>query len=269
MNLAWLTDIHLNFLDDYARKKFYEEIVSTQCDGILISGDIAEATSISDILNEMSSYVKMPIYFILGNHDYYHGHIQEVRKTMTLLTQEDNQLYWLSASGLQTLSKDTILLGQDGWSDGRLGDYHNSHLSLKDCRMIYDLIQVNLLGRTQLLEKMQQLADVDAKQLKNDLELAVIKNPKKIIVLTHIPPFKEACMYQGKISKDDGLPYFSSKVTGDVLMQIAQENSAIDFLVLCGHTHSSARYQPLENLCIKVGKAEYHHPEIQEIISIL
>lgn len=43
MQYAWLTDIHLNFIDDIARQKFYQEIVNTQCDGVLISGDIAEA----------------------------------------------------------------------------------------------------------------------------------------------------------------------------------------------------------------------------------
>ena len=44
MKLAWLTDIHLNFIDEYARQKFYQEIVNAQCDGVLISGDIAEAS---------------------------------------------------------------------------------------------------------------------------------------------------------------------------------------------------------------------------------
>lgn len=46
MRLAWLTDIHLNFIDENARQKFYQEVINTQCDGILISGDIAEATSL-------------------------------------------------------------------------------------------------------------------------------------------------------------------------------------------------------------------------------
>jgi hypothetical protein len=42
MGLAWLTDIHLNFIDEVTRQKFYKKIVSTKC-GVLISGDIAEA----------------------------------------------------------------------------------------------------------------------------------------------------------------------------------------------------------------------------------
>jgi len=43
-------------------------------------------------------------------------------------------------------------------------------------------------------------------------------------------------MHKNKISTDDWLPYFSSKIMGDVLMQVAQENPQVEFLVLCGHT---------------------------------
>ena len=46
MQYAWLTDIHLNFLDDVVRQRFYQEIINTESDGVLISGDIAEAPSI-------------------------------------------------------------------------------------------------------------------------------------------------------------------------------------------------------------------------------
>ena len=115
---------------------------------------------------------------------------------------------------------------------------------------------------------MQQLADVDAVALQNDLAQAVSQHPKRIIVLTHIPPFKEACFYNGKNSDKNWLPFFSSKATGDVLMQAANNNPSIDFLVLCGHTHGEGYYQPTANLTIKAGKAEYYQPIVQEIIII-
>lgn len=85
------------------------------------------------------------------------------------------------------------------------------------------------------------------------------------MVLTHVPPFKEACLHEGEISGDDWLPYFSSKVMGDVLITIAQQYPEIEFLVLCGHTHSEANVC-YGNLTIEVGKAEYCLPEIQKII---
>lgn len=268
MKLAWLTDIHLNFIDENSRQKFYQEIVNTKCDDVLISGDIAEAPYLVNLLNEMVGYIDKSIYFVLGNHDYYRGKIQEVHDAMTELTRHNDKLFWLPASGMRKLHNNTFLVGQDGWADGRLGDYQNSRVVLNDSRMIADLFQEKILGKYQLLEKMQKLADTDAIRLKKDLEQAISQNPKKIIVLTHVPPFKEACLHKGEASGDDWLPYFGSKVTGEVLLEVAKKNNKIDFLVFCGHTHNESQYIPLPNLIIEVGKAEYNHPEIQKVIII-
>lgn len=75
-------------------------------------------------------------------------------------------------------------------------------------------------------------------------------------------------MHMGKISDDEWLPYFASKAMGDVLLLSAQQNPSIKFLVLSGHTHSEANYQPLSNLTIKAGRAEYGRPELQEVIML-
>jgi len=267
MNIAWLTDIHLNFIDEIARQRFYQEIVNTQSDGVLISGDIAEAPSLADILYEMANYINKPIYFVLGNHDYYNGQINEIRNAVTALTKEHDKLFWLPSSGMQKLDNDTFLIGQDGWADGRLGDFQNSQVVLNDSRMIADLFQEKIIGKYRLLDKMQQLADADAMRLQSDLEQVVSQHPKKIIILTHVPPFKESCLHQGEISGDEWLPYFSSKVMGDVIAKTAKENPRTEFLVLCGHTHSEANYHWSNNLIVEVGKAEYYRPEIQKIIS--
>lgn len=268
MQYAWVTDIHLNFIEYIDRQKFYQEIMSTNCNGVLISGDIAEADCLVSLLQEMTKEINKPIYFVLGNHDYYKGRVSEVREAMTALTLDLDKLYWLPASGIQKLNDDTYLIGQDGWADGRLGDYQNSRVALNDSRLIADLFQAKILGRFQLLEKMQQLADTDAFELQKNLEQAINQNPKEIIVLTHVPPFKEACMHQGKISDDDWLPYFASKIIGDVLLEVAQKNPSINFLILCGHTHSTAKYQPIDNLIVEAGSAEYSHPVIQKMIKL-
>ena len=267
MRLGWLTDIHLNFLDANERKKFYQEIINTRCDSVLVSGDIAEAPSIKNILQELATFIKKPIYYILGNHDYYRGQIDEVRNEMTALTESNEYLFWLPASNPMSLDNNTLLVGQDGWADGRLGDYHNSRVAINDSRMIADLFQEKIQGRFQLLAKMQQLADYDASQLQAHLIQAAIQRPQRIIVLTHIPPFKEACLHEDKISNDDWLPYFASKASGDVLMNICTTHPDIDFLVMCGHTHGKATYRPFPNLRVEAGHAEYNKPEIQRIIS--
>lgn len=269
MKLIWLTDIHLNFLSTEDRETFYKDIISCSGDKILISGDIADAPSVAEILKEMAETINKPIYFVLGNHDYYHSDVHSVRQEMKDLTEKETLLYWLPASCIQSLGNQTVLLGEDCWADGRYGDYANSRVVLNDSRMIHDLFVGHIIGKYFLLEEMQQLADQDAQQLKIRINEA-IKNyqPQKMIILMHVPPFKENCLYEGKVSDDDFLPFFASKATGDVLLQIAQENRDIEFLVLCGHTHSKAYGQPCHNLIIKVGSAEYEKPEIQEILTI-
>ena len=261
MKLTWLTDIHLNFLEVDGREKFYQDILNEKSDAVLITGDIAEATSFVALLTEMADYIKKPIYFVLGNHDYYRGQVSEVRKAARALTQSNEYLFWLPASGVLSLNDFTLIVGQDGWADGRIGDYQNSPVSLNDSRMIADLFQTKMLGKQPLLEKMQELADADAFNMSNNLV-------KTIIVLTHVPPFKESCQHEGKISDDDWLPYFSSKIMGDVFLSIAKEHRSINFQVYCGHTHSESRYKPLHNLIIKAGKAEYYRPATQEVIKL-
>ncbi len=268
MKLAWLTDIHLNFIDDDARSVFYQKIVRSGCDTVLISGDIAEAPCLVGLLQEMAGQVNKPIYFALGNHDYYHGEVDVVRAAVLNLSDQRTGLYWLQAVELQQLTPEIILLGQDGWADGRFGDYHHSTVTLNDSRLIGDLFQARLMGKNALLQKMQQLADRDAEWLSNDLSKAAKLKPKQIIVLTHVPPFEETCLYQGQKSSTYFIPYFGSKIMGDVLLQAAQANPTINYLVLCGHTHEAAFYQPLSNLTVKVGKVEYGAPSIQEVISV-
>jgi len=269
MKLVWLTDIHLNFLKKENRIDLYREIIATYTDGVVISGDIAEATSIELILKEMASAIAKPIYFVLGNHDYYMGSIDYVRSKMCSLTKDEPFLFWLPASGPQKLIDNTVLVGHDCFADGRYGHYANSPIVLNDSRMIVELLQSSTLGKYQLLKKMQQLADQDAKELQKSIEDAVSAyHPKKVIILIHVPPFKEVCMHEGKISNDDYLPFFSSKITGEILVHAAQSYPEIEFLALCGHTHSKGLFKPCPNLVVKAGASEYGKPMIQEMIEI-
>jgi predicted phosphohydrolase len=265
MKLAWLTDIHLNFLEYEKRIEFYQKINSANAEAILISGDIAEATSIIEILEEMAKHTVANIYFVAGNHDYYQSGVGAVHAELKKLTQKSNQLFWLAACDPIILTPNVVLVGQDGWADGRIGDYTNSRVVINDSRLIDDLFKQKILGRFKLLDKMQELADLDASKLQKNLEHALLINPKKIIVLTHVPPFKEVSQYNGAIANDDWLPFFSSKATGDVLHKFSVEHSDIRILVLCGHTHQYADVSILPNLRVKVGKAEYYMPEVQEV----
>ena len=57
MKLAWLTDIHLNFLRDEA-EEFIKSLAGTEADAFLIGGDIGEAHDIRRHLNAMDNFRK-------------------------------------------------------------------------------------------------------------------------------------------------------------------------------------------------------------------
>jgi predicted MPP superfamily phosphohydrolase len=93
MKLTWNTDVHLNFLEKDERIDFYHTLIVTDSNVVLISGDIAEATSIESILKEMASTTQKPIYFVLGNHDYYRGIINDLRNKMISITKDEPFLF--------------------------------------------------------------------------------------------------------------------------------------------------------------------------------
>jgi hypothetical protein len=82
-------------------------------------------------------------------------------------------------------------------------------------------------------------------------------------VLTHVPPFREACWYEGRISDDNWLPYFTCKAMGDVLTRVMRERPQKRMTVLCGHTHGAGEADILPNLHVRTGGAEYGRPEPQ------
>ena len=79
MKAAWLTDIHLNFLKSKQLDAFLQSLSRQTADCFLISGDIGGSDSVVGYLKQMAAVLKRPIYFVLGNHDYYGSSIEEVR----------------------------------------------------------------------------------------------------------------------------------------------------------------------------------------------
>jgi predicted phosphohydrolase len=268
MEICWLTDIHLNFIDFNTRIAFYEKILKTQCQAVIIAGDIAEAPTVCEQLVEIVEYIDQPIYFVLGNHDYYRGSIAALREQVRIFTQKYHLLRWLTDEDPAMLTETTALTGCDGWADGRYGDFEHSRVELNDSYYIAELYQAAVLGRQCLLKEMQKFAGVDADILSGQLHKAVSKQCKHIIIVTHIPPFEAACTYGDQVSSPDWMPLFSSKVLGDVIMGYAKQYPDINFLVLCGHTHSIGEYTPLDNLCVKTGGARYYYPEIQDVFVV-
>lgn len=261
MKTIWLTDIHLEFLDNTGFNRFMQELCDKNADAILISGDIAQALTIEKHLLKMDQSLPLPIYFVLGNHDYYHGSISGVRSAVKRMSNESSRLNWLNVSGAVYLSPKTCLVGHDGWCDARLGDYYHSSVMLNDFLLISEL---SGLSRDKLLQRLNRLGDEAAEHFKKVLPEA-LKSAEHIVVLTHVPPFLEAAWYNGKYCEPDWLPFFSCKVVGDILIETMKKHQDKRMTVLCGHTHGGGSSQVLPNLMAFTGQARYGHPVIQEI----
>ena len=78
--IVWSTDIHLNFVEPAALDEYIGRLVDASPDIVLISGDIADSRSVVDQLALLDDRLDCAIYFVLGNHDFYHSSIAQVRE---------------------------------------------------------------------------------------------------------------------------------------------------------------------------------------------
>ena len=267
--VAWLTDIHLNFLEAEARRRFAESVARQSPDVVVISGDIAESPNVVAYLREMEAVLRLPIYFVLGNHDFYRGSIQGTRDEVTGLAAGSECLVYLTASGVVELTPTTALAGHDGWADARLGDYYGSNVLLNDFFYIEELARFKRghweIDRPPLEEALHALGDEAAEHFARVLPEA-FEAHRRVVAVTHVPPFREAAWHQGKYSDDDWLPFFASKAVGDCMLDVMRTRPDRELVVLCGHTHGSGRTQILDNLRVLTGGARYGEPRIGEIL---
>ena len=264
MRLVWMTDIHLNFLDSDAISRFLKRVFSKGADGILIAGDIGESKSVFEYLDLIQQICAVPVYFVLGNHDFYRASIEYVREGMVKFLATRPRLNWVTRSDVVSLCPSTALVGHDSWCDGRFGDYWKSPVAINDFNLIGELI---IHDRRLRLEVMQKYAQEAAEHFRKVLPEA-LRTHKKVIVLTHVPPFQQSACYRGKMSSPEWLPYFSCKVVGDVLMDVAVKYPDKEMLILCGHTHGKAEFAPLPNLRVITGSATYGKPRVQGVLKV-
>jgi len=269
MRVAWLTDIHLNFLNDTKRRRYFES-VKEQADAVAISGDIGESHELAQYLLELDEVIQKPIYFVLGNHDFYRGSITKTRQRIAQLVSETKHLKCLTTMGITELSPQTAIIGHDGWPDGRLGDFQGTEVILNDHLLITEIAQWyknGAIDKVGLSNTMISLANEAAQHFEQLLSEAVTKYTN-IIAITHVPPIREAAWYQGKISGDDYLPYFACKIVGDVLKKVMQSSPKSRLIVLCGHTHSGGEVQILPNLQVLTGEAKYGEPVVERVLEV-
>lgn len=267
--LVWATDVHLEFANTDERQRFAKKIVAAKPDALMLTGDIANAKRIEFHLKELQEQIGVPIYFNLGNHDFYGGSIDGVRAWASEITKRpDSKLLWIEEVVSVPLSKTHCLIGIDGWGDGILGKPDRSNVLLNDWQAIDEFAKhscmVNYGHRNRLLKKLGKEA---AEKLRPVLAQA-LSQFDHVLLMTHVPPWKEATWHEGKHSDDAWLPWFSCKAVGDVIVEVSNEHPAKQVTVFCGHTHGFGHSQINNRVDVYTGGAQYRHPEVQYTFEI-
>lgn len=260
MKIAWATDIHLDHCNDKVRHKFFNSLKEANPDIVLIGGDYGTGDKIEKYLKLIADNISVPVYLVNGNHDHYLSGIAHVRE----ICRNFNRLTYLSTAGVIPLTEITALIGHDSWGDARYGNPYST-VQLNDFHYIADLKIIYNIPEL-FIQKLRELGDEARDYLSEQLDDA-FKKFDNVILLTHVPPFKEVSMFDGKISGDDWLPFFSCKAVGDMLLAKMAKHIDKKVTVLAGHTHHFAEQEMLPNLLVKVGAATYGKPTF-EIIDI-
>ncbi len=245
MKIALLADLHLDHLLEDQRRKLLEKIASGGFDAALICGDIATAHTIDKFLRILAEGLAMPIYFVLGNHDYWDGAIVAVRDKVRTLDRELQNLHYLLDAGVVHLTEDVCLIGHDCWYDTRYGTY-GDQIGMNDFLYINDLQNLTFEQRRQKLIAMAGEAASWFKRL-----LSGTSEFDHILVATHTAPFQETSIASKKWEQalhEYLLPYYSSKVVSELLLDHMRQHPEQRMTVISGHSHKATEVKILPNL---------------------
>jgi predicted phosphohydrolase len=309
MRVSWGTDLHFDHLSGLEFDGFLNYLSEIKGEVLLLGGDISNGDRLNFHLGAIGKGSPVPVYFVLGNHDYYGSSIEETRSLAGGHSYNED-VWFLTNAGPFQLTDRTWLVGVGGWADGRAGKFIMGDLWLNDYESIEDLsgpykrrrpllkklieerkkaardcrkgdvakandrLQKELRTmKKELAGPVSRLGDWHARRLTRQLK-KVPAEAEHILVLTHVPPWRESSWHGGTVSDDNWAPHFTCIATGKVLKKFMEENPGRTMTVLCGHTHGAGEVNILPNLrCItqascEDGSDEYGHPWISNSVEV-
>ena len=262
--LAWLTDIHFDFLEPPRVREFLEQVRKCGADAVMLTGDVSDAPHLIARLAEMDAAIERPIYFVLGNHDFYYGSIRGVRQAVGELCRQRPNLHYLTTH--RRADRIGPRLGPD--RARRLGRCAARRLRAVDG----DDVRLSLDRRTGAHDEVGPLAGAEGSGRRGRGSGSRKTRRKHWPDFRAsgwrpiLPPLREACWHEGQTSNDEWAPHFTCKAMGDVLLETMRRHPERQLTVFCGHTHSPGLAEPLPNLKIFTGGAKYGHPAVQKML---
>jgi len=204
--LLWLTDLHLDKVDNKKRAEFFETLRCEHYDVAVVTGDISHGTGVSADLAELArTCAPRTVYFVLGNHDFYGACIDGVNKAATDVCA----------------------------------------------------IQGNL----------RRLGRAAARHFRRMLPLA-LTSYRHVWIATHVPPFTEAALFEGRQCGPLHLPHFSNISAGKAIRGISKAFRNRRVTVICGHTHCGADVADAHGVRVLAGTAKPGIPAVQRVFEV-
>jgi len=245
----WYTDTHLNKANPITKYKFISHIRRENPKGIFITGDISNGIFTPLDLRILATWIKCPIYFILGNHDYHFSSFDNTHQKIRQICKEHSNLVWLTESDTISLNDEVALIGVEGWYDASTGN--TSYLKITpDWILIKDLKKLSNMNDR--IQAFQQLANKSSQLIENKLQSALDQGYKTIYILTHMPPWKEATRDVGTILENFWMPYNVNLRLGKVIEKIMKDRNNRNVIVLAGHIHDQISMRISRNIFCNV-----------------
>ncbi len=265
LKLCFATDLHLNRANERGRRAFYRKLTSNNPDLVVITGDISEGRLLPFHLRELAqACAPRPIYFVLGNHDFYGSSFVQIDRVVSRVCHEHENLHHLGHGEIIPLTREDALVGHRGWADGRAGWGAKTVVPSRDCNGIMDF---QGLSKNGVFDRMRELGQASGRYFR-EVVPAALKRFRHVWVATHVPPFFQAAYFQGRPCGWAHQPHFVNFSAGGVLSGIAAHHPRKQFTILCGHTHSRIIMDIAKNVRIHTGRACSGLPQIDSVFQL-
>lgn len=263
---GWLTDTHFDFLSKSEFLKYVSHLESQNLDGIFLTGDVSTGQEVSFHLKTLSRILRKPIYFVLGNHDFYRSTFKNISDEVTYLAETDPNLHFMSASPEPLYLNDKVaVIGHDGWYDARFRNPLTTLVFAMDFLFINDFKFKN--SNADRIRLVRELADKSAKHVEYQLYKA-IETHDIIYLLTHVPPWPRLTHRFFGLADAFWMPYNSSMIMADTIISIMKYHPNKKLIILSGHTHLGRTEKISNNIELRVGDASLRRTELQDVIFI-
>lgn len=248
MKVQILSDLHL----EGARAPFLENFEPTG-DVLILAGDVTNAKSM-DLLKTYFSDIKIPIVYILGNHEYYGGSYYDSPKNYAEYLKDNVPNITLLNDSFVDI-QGVRFLGSTYWSNISPLEEYDTDRYISDFKSYYNRDQeLHPLVAGLTVNKHREAHLNSTGFLKHAMSEARDKGIEKTVIVTHFPPSYRAQEERFKLS---GLSsYFYNN--DDDLVELLNPS-----LWVYGHTHGNLRFKigdvPVE--CNQYGYTGKNGPE--------